>query len=47
MWWGRAPKAWVKEKEGFMRFGAGVIIGIIIGAIIVIWLVVQVLQGVL
>lgn len=29
-----------------MRFGAGVIIGIIIGGIIVIWLLVQILQGI-
>jgi hypothetical protein len=29
-----------------MRFGAGVIIGIVIGAIIIIWLLVQILQGI-
>ena len=29
-----------------MRFGAGVLIGIVIGAVIVIWLIVQIAQGV-
>ncbi len=29
-----------------MRFGAGVLIGILVGAVIVIWIVVQLLQGV-
>jgi hypothetical protein len=29
-----------------MRFGAGVIIGLIVGAIIVIWLLVQILQAI-
>ncbi len=30
-----------------MKFGAGVIIGIVVGAIVIIWLIVQILQGVL
>lgn len=29
-----------------MRFGAGMIIGMVVGAIIIIWLIVQILQGV-
>ena len=29
-----------------MRFGAGVIIGLIVGAIIFIWLLVQILQAI-
>jgi len=29
-----------------MRFGVGMIVGMVIGAIVVIWLVVQILQGV-
>ena len=29
-----------------MRFGAGILIGLVIGAIIVIWLLVQILQGI-
>jgi hypothetical protein len=33
-------------KEAAMRFGAGVLIGIVIGAIIIIWLLVQILQGI-
>lgn len=34
-------------REGVgMRFGAGIIIGTIIGAIIIIWLIVQILQGI-
>lgn len=30
-----------------MRFGAGIIIGTIIGAIVVIWLIVQIFQAIL
>lgn len=29
-----------------MRFGAGVMVGIVIGAIVIIWLIVQILQGI-
>ena len=30
-----------------MRFGAGIIIGIVIGAIIIIWIAVQIIQAIL
>ena len=30
-----------------MRFGAGIIIGMLVGAIFIIWLIVQIIQGVL
>ena len=33
-------------REGDMRFGAGVLIGILVGAVIIIWILVQILQAV-
>ncbi len=42
----RWEQRWRRGKGDRMRMGLGIIIGIVIGAILVIWLVVQVLQGV-
>jgi hypothetical protein len=41
------PLAGTMQGETAMRFGAGIIIGTIIGVIIVIWLLVQIIQGIL
>ena len=33
-------------REGDMRFGAGILIGMLIGAVIIIWILVQILQAI-
>ena len=33
-------------REGDMRFGAGIMIGMLIGAVIIIWILVQILQAI-
>jgi hypothetical protein len=35
-----------RGREGDMRFGAGILIGILIGAVIIIWILVQILQAI-
>lgn len=42
----RQPKVGT-DREQPMRFGAGIILGMVIGAIVIIWIIVQVFQAVL